>query len=239
LPKILFLNGDHSVPQDEIFLLSQYSDWNWIIHSGSVDINHLVRSLKNKEIHFIIANNIDALVLKRIKNHFILSPIIFYAPRLDSETLKFLYSSKIEHCVVGDGRQVLLIDLLKKLWAGHWKRFPRHLMPDHQSYFVKSVIRFIEEEPIKFFNINYMAHKLQFSEYQLRDLFKKSFNSNFRTFKQNVLVHYETILLFEKKLTPGQIYPMLNYRNLSAFSRSFRLRHGTSWQKVVRLQVET
>ena len=236
MPKILFLNSGPSISQEEMALLKQFPDWDWIIYQESEDFKLLSKKLKNKEIHFIISKRIDDFILERIKNRFPLSPIIYYASRLDSQTLKYLYKSGIEYCVIGDGRQVLLIDLLHKLWAKHWKRLPSNLLPEKKSVFIEKVARFIEEEPIRFFNIKYMANKLQFTEYQFRGQFKKSFHINFRTFKQKVLDHYESLLLFEKKLTPGRIYPMLNYRNLSAFSRSFRVRHGNSWQNVMRLQ---
>lgn len=239
MPNVLFLIGNGSISQDEISVLKDYGHWNWIVHYSDADTNRFLKGLKNKEIHFIITSNIDEFVFDRVKNHFFLSPIIFYAPRLDSTTLNFLYKKGINHCVVGDGRQVHLINLLKRLWSQHWKRIPEHLKSISNSIFAKNILTFIEEEPIKFFNITHMSRHLQLTEYQFRDIFKKTFNTNFRTFKQMVLDHYESVLLFEKKLTPGQIYPMLNYRNLSAFSRSFRLRHGTSWQNVMRLQPET
>ncbi len=236
LPRILFLNAGFSISQEEIVLLKQLPEWDWIIHRQNETFNTLVKKLKNKEIHFIISNHIDQAILEHLQRLFPLSPIIFYASRLDSHTLSHLYKFNIEHCVIGDGRQVMLIDLLNKLWDKHWKRLPQSILPEKKSLFVQKVVRFIEEEPIRFFNIKYMANALQFTEYQFRESFKKSFRLNFRAFKQKVLDHYESILLFEKKLTPGRIYPMLNYRNLSAFSRSFRLRHGNSWQDVMRLQ---
>lgn len=238
MPNVLFLNGNSSVSQDEISVLTAYNHWNWTVHFCNTDTNRFLKSLKSKEIHFIITSNIDEFVFDRIKSHFFLSPLIYYAPKLDSATLNFLYKKGIKHCVVGDGRQVHLINLLKKLWDHHWKRIPDHFKAINNSPFANNVFTFIEEQPLKFFNINYMSRHFQLTEYQFREIFKKTFNTNFRAFKQTILDHYETVLLFEKKLTPGQIYPMLNYRNLSAFSRSFRLRHGTSWQNVMRLQLQ-
>ncbi|WP_457565902.1 hypothetical protein [Caldithrix abyssi] len=235
MPVVLFLNSGDSVSEEEMALLKHFSHWEWILYQKSDNAKTLNQKLKNREIHFIISNRIDDFILDRIRERFPVSPIIYYASRLDSQTLKRLYRAGIEHCVIGDSRQALLIDLLHKLWEKHWKRLPSALLPKKKTVFVKKVARFIEEEPISFFNIKYMANTLQLTEYQFRDQFKKSFQVNFRTFKQKVLDHYESLLLFEKKLTPGRIYPMLNYRNLSAFSRSFKVRHGNSWQNVMRL----
>ncbi len=236
MPNNLFFFNDSSSHEEIKSIINLNSDWKWIFLNSSDYAKNLTNLLKNWEIHFIVLIHIDEFFINRIKTRFPLSPLIYYAPKLNSSTLQQLYRLGIQHCAIGDGRQIALINFLQQLWPEHWKKVPENLYPKQKTQFVKKVINFIEDQPLKFFNIKCMSNRFQLTEYQFRELFRRDFHLNFRRFKQSILDHYESILLFEKKLTPGRIYPILNYRNLSAFSRSFRLRHGTSWQNVVRIQ---
>ena len=72
------------------------------------------------------------------------------------------------------------------------------------------------------------------SESYFRKEFKKYFNLSFREFKARLMNHYESMLLFEKHLKPYHVSEILNYKNISSFSRSFKIRNGSSWQNKAR-----
>ena len=239
MPRLLFFSSSGSPDDDQLF--NFLPDWDVIYVSSEIEsFNHLSLLLKDNEIHFIVfalplsETNMD-LILNLMQN-FPLVPIIYYAASLHSKNFQLLQRMGIKHCVVGDGRQLLLIDTLQELWQKHWKRVPHHLLPVNKSDFIKKVVEIIQNEPIRNLNIHFIAQKMGLSDDQIREMFKKQFGQNFRAFKQALLDHYETHLLFKKGLKPGKIYSALNYQNLSAFSRSFRIRHGSSWQATMRLQ---
>jgi len=126
---------------------------------------------------------------------------------------------------------------LKKLFAERWKKIPEGLFKydyDILPSRAKRILRFIENTPIKLFNTEHIAKHLRMSQSHFRKEFKNYFGINFRQFKQILLGHYEDILLFERNLKPRNVYQVLDYKNLSAFSRSFKTRHGKSWQVLTR-----
>ncbi len=241
MPRLLYLSPSGTLSPDDDHLFNYLPDWEIIWVSSEIEsFNELSILLKDQEIHFIVfalpLSQYSLDIIFNVRQTLPLVPIIYYAPNLDSKNFQLLQRTGIKHCVVGDGRQLLLIQTLKELWENHWKRVPKHLLPLHENDFSKKVVEIIQNEPIKHLNVRFIAQKLNISEDQVRESFKIHFGLNFRAFKQALLEHYETHLLFKKGLKPGKIYAALNYQNLSAFSRSFRLRHGSSWQAAVRLQ---
>ena len=241
MPRLLYLCSSGSVLPDEEHLFNYLPSWEVVCVSSEVEsFNNLSLLLKERDVHFIVfalplsQNNLDLIL--NVRQSYPLVPVIYYAASLHSKDFQLLQRLGIKHCVVGDGRQLLLIKTLLELWKNHWKRVPNHLLPRHQTDFTKKVVEIIQNEPIKNLNIRFIAQKLDMSDDQVREAFKKQFGQNFRTFKQALLDHYETQLLFKRGLKPGKIYSALNYQNLSAFSRSFRIRHGSSWQAAMRLQ---
>lgn len=239
MPRLLYLSSATSDSPEEEHLFNYLTGWDVIYVSSEIDsIKRFSYFLKEKEIHFIVFNlslSQEGLhLLSELHHSFPLVPTIFYAAQMNSKDFQILQRIGIKHCVVGDGRQVHLIKTLWELWKHHWKRIPDHLLPENRTSFVKNVIEIIQNEPIRNFNIRFIARELNQTDDQFREQFKKQFNLNFRKFKQALLDHYETYLLFKKGFKPGKIYAALNYQNLSAFSRSFRIRHGASWQAVMR-----
>ncbi|RLD16755.1 hypothetical protein DRI50_01070 [candidate division KSB1 bacterium] len=241
MPRLLYLSSSGTSSPDEDHLFNYLPDWDVVYVSPEIESFHnLSILLKEHEVHFIVFTlplmQPHAEVILNLRQAFPLIPIIYYAPNLYSRDFQLLQRLGIKHCVVGDGRQLLLIQTLREMWKKHWKRIPAHLLPMHESEFTKKVVEIIQNEPIKNLNIRFIAQKMQMTDDQVRETFKKQFGQNFRAFKQALLDHYETHLLFKKGLKPGKIYSALNYQNLSAFSRSFRIRHGSSWQAAMRLQ---
>jgi len=239
VPRLLFFSSSGSPDDDRLF--NYLPDWDVIYVSSEIEsFNHLSLLLKDNEIHFIVfalpLSETNTELILNLTQNFPLVPVIYYASSLHSKNFQLLQRMGIKHCVVGDGRQLLLINTLRELWQKHWKRVPNHLLPVNKSDFSKKVVEIIQNEPIRNLNIHFIAQKLGLSDDQIREMFKKQFGQNFRAFKQALLDHYETHLLFKKGLKPGKIYSALNYQNLSAFSRSFRIRHGSSWQATMRLQ---
>ncbi len=239
MPRLLFFSSSGSPDDDRLF--NYLPDWDVIYVSSEIEsFNHLSLLLKDNEIHFIVfalpLSETNTELILNLTQNFPLVPVIYYASSLHSKNFQLLQRMGIKHCVVGDGRQLLLINTLRELWQKHWKRVPNHLLPVNKSDFSKKVVEIIQNEPIRNLNIHFIAQKLGLSDDQIREMFKKQFGQNFRAFKQALLDHYETHLLFKKGLKPGKIYSALNYQNLSAFSRSFRIRHGSSWQATMRLQ---
>jgi AraC-like DNA-binding protein len=105
---------------------------------------------------------------------------------------------------------------------------------DYLSKKAQQILKFVESRPLRECNTYSLALSLNISESHFRKEFKRHLKINFREFKKRLFAHYETVLLFEKKLKPGDIFKILDYKNISAFSRSFKMRHGDSWQSMVR-----
>ncbi len=232
LPQVLGINDIlEQLPTWNIRYLSLESDKEALIQNEVLQFNIQFIVLV-KEISADILNTI-----KTIRNSNPLLPIIYYNSQIKDEEFAQLYLSGVNYCFVGDGRQLNLLKTLQKLWQNHWRRIPQGLLKNTDSQLserAKKTLDFMETQPIKNLSSNQLAKLLNISESHFRLEFKNQFNQNFRDFKQQLLFHYESILLFEKNLKPREIFDLLNYKNLSAFSRSFKSRHGKSWQQMVR-----
>jgi AraC-like DNA-binding protein len=161
--------------------------------------------------------------------------IIYLSSVLNPAEFSALHKAGINHCYTGKSRFINLKLIIRKINEHSWKKVPETLVktvsvkPDKRA---KAILLFIENNPINKFKTDILSEFLELSESHFRKEFKKIFKTNFRTFKQNLLAHYEAVLLFEKKLKPGHIYQILDYKNMSAFSRSFKMRHGSSWREL-------
>ncbi len=216
----------------------------WEIHyvdDFSDRLANLELKIKNYEIDFLICTRIFSgnisQGLNNLRNRYPLLTIIYYNAVLKENDFAELYRAGIKYCFIGDCRQDHLKSTLLRLRDDHWRRVPEHVYetPYHKlPARAKRILKFIETNPIRKCSVNCLADHLRISPSHMRKEFKRLFGINFREFKNRLFTNYEDVLLFEKSLKPGDIFKTLNYTNLSAFSRSFRARHGDSWQALVR-----
>ncbi len=235
----------HNQPPSELGIndiLERFPSWNIHYLHLSEDKNRSIHSkILQYNIQFIIIVKVISeeilTITKTIRSSNPLISIIYYNSQIKNEEFAQLYLSGVNYCFIGDGRQLNLLKTLQQLWQNHWRRIPQGLLKITESELsdrAKKTLYLMETQPVKNLSSNQLAKLLDISESHFRLEFKNQFNQNFRDFKQQLLFHYESILLFEKKLKPREIFTLLNYKNLSAFSRSFKSRHGKSWQQMVR-----
>jgi AraC-like DNA-binding protein len=243
LSRLLVVHQNHSLAQEQEYFQNQLQGWNiYFLDAGNISTSQIELSINKNDIHFLLIS--DELKtnftkdLNRIHNSYPLISIIYYYPTLKNEEFAELYKAGISYCIIGDSRQFNLIETLHKLWDIHWKRIPVSLLPADRSELhprADEILHFIENNPIKYFNTSNIAKHLNISESHFRIEFKKCFILSFREFKQRLLFHYETILLFDNDLKPKEIFEILDYKSVAAFSRSFKIRHGKSWQDLIRV----
>jgi AraC-like DNA-binding protein len=237
-------NGQVSTHDTED-VFNQLPDWNIHFHNlQQTSPQELAAQIRRNEIHFLLYSTElhgDAGgILSRLHQEFPLLYIIYYYSQLKSGEFAELYQAGINYCIVGDARQIHLIKSLNQLWDRHWRRIPAHVYGNGLHPFPEravEILNFIEKKPIRYFNSLDIAGHLNISESRFRTEFKRFFNVNFREFKQQLYAHYESVLIFDKKLKPKEIFNILDYKNISAFSRSFRMRHGKSWQQLMRSEL--
>ncbi len=201
----------------------------------------LERHITEEEINFLVCtkdfSSVNVKELYQLYERFPLLTIIYFNPVLKDSEFAELYRAGIKYCFVGEQRQANLNKALRKLFAEHWKKIPENLFDYNYESLpsrAKRILRFIETNPLKHFTTDHMAKHLRLSQSHFRKEFKLYFGVNFRQFKQTLVGHYEDILLFDRNLKPGNIFQLFDYKNLSAFSRSFKTRHGKSWQVLTR-----
>ncbi|MCB0283486.1 MAG: helix-turn-helix transcriptional regulator [Calditrichae bacterium] len=198
---------------------------------------------------FIIEEEIDIFICatafskRLIKNlyylyaHNPLLTIIYFNPILKNNEFSEFYRAGVSYCFVGEKRQINMHDALNKLVNNHWKKIPADLLPSNSAGLPErsvKILHFIENTSLKKCNAENLAEYLNISQSHFRKEFRHYFGLNFREFKQRLIQHYEDVLLFERNMKPGHIYKILDYKNLSAFSRSFKIRHGVSWQNLIK-----
>ena len=225
-------------PYEEIDFSGQLTDWNInVVHDSFLSRIKLKQYIQQEEIYFLLfslkwESSYLEQVHKICKDNPLLH-VIYYSAQLKDLEFAELYLAGIEYCIIGDARQINLTRTLARLWDEHWRRVPDYLITtavEQNALWLDTTLNFIEKKPIKMFNVRTLSEHLQVPETQFRLEFKRQFGKSFRSFKQELFQHYEDILLFNKKLKPKEVYRYLNYKNLSAFSRSFKMRHGRSWQ---------
>ncbi len=242
MSNLLWIINSHSPFKEESDLASQLPNWNFHFEQdGDLSLYKINQHIRREEIHFLLLTReweskfIDQT--RRISHENPLLTIIYSNAQLRDLEFAELYRAGINYCIIGDARFINLVRTLNELWDNHWRRVPQHLISHAQknnATWLKDTLNFIEKRPIKQFNVHYLSKYFNVSENQFRAEFKIQFGESFRTFKQQLFQHYEDILLFEKKLKPKEVYRYLSYKNLSAFSRSFKTRHGRSWQEYMR-----
>lgn len=231
---------------DIAVVLRELNGWDFHYYEYKQDsyleIDNLI---SQNDIPFLVCTKDFSSHLSRNLFHFStqhpLLTILYFSPVLKNGEFNEIYQSGIKYCFIGERRQSNLQKTLIRLSEGYWKIIPDSIYKyDYKSLppKAKRVLRFIEKTSMKKCNTETIAGHLRISQSHFRKEFRCYFGINFREFKQRLLNHYEDILLFEKNLKPGDIYQVLDYKNLSAFSRSFKSRHGSSWQKLTRDQVK-
>lgn len=239
MPKLLFVSDFNEIRNEIRKLSGDLSHWHIQSVTTRIDINRIEEIfLQDGELHFLIFSkslNPDTLhELQLIKKKMPLLQVLFYSPSLNNRQFARLYEAGITCCIIGENRLENLIQLLEELWERHWKRIPDSILRTNRSDLsarAKKILEYIENKPLRDFNINAIAHYLELSESHFRAEFKNTVGMSFREFKQKLFFHYESVLLFRNKLKPIEIFTTLDYKNLSAFSRSFKARHGLSWRK--------
>ncbi len=216
----------------------------WDIHYAqetATPFDQLNNWIRHDEIQYLICTvNMNPELAERLRmlryRHPMLTTIYYNEALRQNDFLDFAEAG-VGKVFLGQERHIQLTDTLEEEARNHWRRIPSHFAGiDRQNLPPRAerILRFMERAPIRRITIEDIAENIRISPSHLRKEFKQYFKLNFREFKQQLLSHYETILLFEKKLKPGQIFELFDYKNLSAFSRSFKARHGVTWQKFKR-----
>ena len=242
MANLLVVHNSFSAFHKDSELFHYLAEWDIHFLDNST-LSHIeIKSfIRDKEINFILIScewdEKNLGLVEKLRTTYPLLTIIYYYSYLKNGEFAELHDAGINFCVIGEDREQNLVITLNDLWKHHWRRIPEALKPrinNHNSVWAKKVLDYLEKKPIK--NLNTIDVSLHFetSDFNFRNEFKKVFSQSFRSYKQKLLEHYENVLLFEKKLKPINVYESLNYRNLSAFSRSFKARHGQSWQELVR-----
>ncbi len=238
MSNLLMIVNSNDPFEEEIDFSSQLEDWNIsLVHDSALSKIELKQYIQQEEIYFLLfSRKWESDYLEQIHKICDDNPLlhtIYYSAQLKDLEFAEMYLAGIDFCIIGDARQINLIRTLKRLWNKHWRRVPDYLIAtavEQNALLLDMTLNFIEKKPIKMFNVRTLSEHLKISENQFRIEFKQQFGKSFRSFKQELFQHYEDILLFDKKLKPKEVYRYLNYKNLSAFSRSFKMRHGRSWQ---------
>lgn len=241
MPKIFVYQEDHERCMGNLKeSLYALTDWEITIKYKS-DFNSIVfdHLLENEGPNFLIYNleldntTIDHLYRIRNKHPFIC--IIYLSESLINQQFRKLSEIGINSCIIGLECSRYLPHTLDELWAKHWKRIPEHfyfnVLQGGHSYRVRNIITYIENNPLKYFNTDNLADHLKISSSHFRAEFKNIFGISFREFKQNIVRHYESLLLLRMNHKLCDVYKILNYSSVSNMSKSFKTRHGTSLRK--------
>ncbi|MBD3225245.1 MAG: helix-turn-helix domain-containing protein [Caldithrix sp.] len=234
MSRLLFIHND--VAKDEkSYIIENIENWNIIsVHKNRIGFNQLSNLIAKNDIHFLVFSievAPDHLInIKKLYEQFPAVSTIYYYPHLKNIEFANLYEAGFGYCIVGDARQINLIRTLSDLWADHWRRIPQALIPTSNIQQMQNYIKLMENSPIKNLNPSKLAESLHMSESHFRYMFKKIFNQSFTSFKNDLFRYYENTLLIEKKLSAKQVAIVLRYKHSSSFSRSFKNRHGQSWQ---------
>ena len=222
--------------------LDTSTDWNLhYFDARNNNLNLIEERIIENEADFLICSKIFSKdIAQRLHQLYQRNPlltIIYFYSALKEKEFAELHRAGIKYCFVGEARKSNLKTALEKLYQHRWKKIPQKLYNQNFEDLApraKKTLRFIEKMPLKYFNTETISDYLNISQSHFRKEFKKYFGLPFRDFKQLLLNHYEEILLFERGLKPKHIFSLLDYKNLSAFSRSFKSRHGKSWQSLMR-----
>lgn len=241
MPQVLIIYEDLGQIAEIKKIVSGLHGWDETSMALPSDMMTIInRQLKKGEIHFLILSKLlDSNTSKELKFIHSLHPlinIIYYYNSLRNRQFVRLFDAGITSCVIGEKRQSYLKDTLHNLWESHWKRIPDSFYSQsgrEVSARGKVILKYIENKPLRDCNVKSLARFMKTSESHFRNEFKEMFNLNFRDFKQKLFSHYESLLLLDEKWKPNEIYKILNYENISNFSRSFKTRHGISYRNMI------
>ena len=219
-------------------LVEKLNGWECYYIDQNLTIEKVHSLIREKDIYILVCiNSLTKQIREKLVRLHTINPlltIIYYNSILNDGEFADLYKAGIDYCFIGETREKALSEKLSTLKANHWKTIPENIYKGTHAQLsarAKKILRFIENAPFSKCNIEEISGYLKISKSHFRKEFKRSFGMNFRDFKQRLLAHYEDLLLFEKSMKPGNVYEILDYKNLSAFSRSFKSRHGYSWQE--------
>jgi len=246
LPALAIIYEHEDVLEDLNLVFRELSGWDiYYFNSLIGGISDFNISAREYEINFIIVTTLSgegiSNSLSQIHSKFPYIKILYYAHSLQSGVFEQFESYSIRHCAVGQNRYDSLIKLLADLDANHWRRIPYDLFEIKSDLLpprAKRILRYLENMPIRKCSVEELSGLIRISQSHFRKEFRTYFGMNFRRFKQLLIGHYEDRLLFDEHLRPGQIFTLLDYKNLSAFSRSFHQRHGKTWQQLNRANMK-
>lgn len=218
-----------------------------IFGMGEIKVNYL-KNINEVDLNgstlnclFILITEINNDIVKKIKTLQNNSPdlsVIFYNHSL---TLSGLDNTGIMpdiKLIVGDNRRESLNDLLLNIKKNYWRVIPyKQLQIDYNALSprIKKALEFIESSNISDCNIRNIASYLNISIGYFSQEFKRETGQSFRTFMQNILDYYESIIFSKINLPTKIISQLLGYSELSSFSRSFKKRKGISPSKYKKL----
>ncbi len=234
-------NGSSDISSREE-VLDQLTGWNIrYLNADRLTVQSLIALIRQNDFYFlIISKEVSPSItndLINLRRNLPLLSIIYYDSQLKDQEFSKLYLAGVDYCFIGDARQLNLLKKLQELWQNHWRRIPQELKNYSDSGNTvrrESIIAYMETCPLRLLTTTELAKHQNISESRFRIEFKRNFGLNFREFKQRLFYKFESYLLFEKQLKPSEVFNILGYTNLSAFSRSFKTRHGYSWQYFMR-----
>lgn len=243
MPRILIIYNSYEQIVNLNFFLQNLENWQInYFYSNEEYSQNFHGYFKDNEIHFLlfskILNQRSFMELKTFRNNYPLLQILYFGPELKHREFAKLYDIGINFCVIGENRHANIIVSLEHLWANHWRRIPSYILNKERSCLsarAKKILEFIENKPISYMNISSLSSFLQISESHFRYEFKNQLGINFRNFKKQLITYYEEKLLIEEGLKPSLVFEVLDYNNISGFSRSFKRRHGISWRNFSQL----
>lgn len=209
----------------------------WTVQAADSKKLLLQGDLQDKQFHFYIfsksLNNRTMQEIAELHHRHPHSIIIYYYSYIKHRQFIDLHEAGVQCCIVGENQQKTLIEALEKLWLHHWRRIPESFLPQkgqNLSARGRKILGYIERQDLTQCNIASLARYLEISGSHCRMEFKGNFGTSFREFKKKLFRHYESVLLFEYRLKPNEIYEILNYHHLSGYSRAFKARHGKTWR---------
>ncbi len=246
MPALAVIYEHEEVLMDLNIVFRELSGWDFY-HFDSLTggLSDFKSNIKNYEISFIVVatplKDAHTALLADIHAEFPYVKMLFYGQSLQNGTFERFEICAIQHCAVGQNRHDSLLRILRQLENQHWRKIPYDILGVKLKNLpprAKRILRYIENMPIQKCTVEEISKVIRISQSHFRKEFRVYFGMNFRHFKQLLIGYYEDRLLFELNLRPGQIFELLNYKNLSAFSRSFHSRHGKTWQEMNRKNSE-
>lgn len=239
MPRIMISFEDSRLLQEIEKIISKLYYFEICEINTSINLNSSLKNFLHKnDLHFLIytkdLNYNSVIELQEISFNFPWIFSIYYHSNLKNKQFHALHDSGVKSCIIGTRRTEYLKTNLPVFWEKHWKRIPSFLYPKDEKNLsprAKLIIKNIENQQIREFNIKSLSENLKISEPHFRSVFKNLFEINFQGFKQKLLAHYEIQLLFGQKIKANIVSTILNYKGISNFSKSFKSRHGGCLRK--------